>query len=346
MKKTLKLLLGLSLLLGPVKGEEAPQSQPQPQTRAWSVYVNGVRSGANSLQLSGVEWFDAQQLVSALGYRLQVLPQGCFINGQPLPQPVITVGGMPYTTPEAVAKAVGASVQRDPVRTSVFYQLSASNPAGIPYYSADYVTPEEEYKRQRRKDLSMAPGDVMLEEWDAKMAEEWKRKHPHLTYVPRAPDYAQIQFDPNEMPRMMTQEELENPVTYREQRPVAQPTGYLERTANNGVFAITITDVKLAEALKGMKPPLLPEPGKKFLVVHLTFENVSKVRQRPGWFNMRDQNGLAYPANSLYSKFPQGEMQTREKSVGFLIFEIPVQAQPTSLEAMVTPALNLSLIYR
>ena len=342
MKKLVAIALGLALLATPLLAEDEEQAV----TKGWSVYVNGVRSGANSVTVSGQEWFDAQQLISALGMKMQASAQGVFINGQAL-KPVLAVGQVVFTTPEAVARATGATVERDPVRTSLFFQLANNNPAGIPYYSADYITPDEEYKRQRRADLSMSPGDVILEDWDEKMAAEWKLKHPHTPYVPRAPDYKEIPLDSTrEMPRLMTQEELEKGVTLKGAKPVAQPTGYLTRVADNGVFKVTLSDVKLAEALKGMKPPLLPQPGNKFLVVNLRLENVSKTKQRAGWFNVRDQNGTPYPANTFYSQFSQGEMQTRETTNGYLIFEIPMAAQPVALEALVSPALSLSLIYR
>ena len=341
MKKLLWFAVGLLLTAAPLSADDE-----EAKTKGWSVYVNGVRSGANSVNVSGQEWFDAQQLVSALGFKLQASQQGVFINGQQL-TPVIAVGSVVFTTPEAVAKTTGATVQRDPVRTSLFFQLSNNNPPGIPYYSADYVTAAEEYKRQRRADLSMSPGDVMLEDWDTKMEAEFKAKHPYYQYVPRSPDYKQLPFDSaHEMPRLMTQEEVEQGATLKGQKPVAQPTGYLTRTANNGVFSVTLSDVKLAEALKGMKPPLLPQPGNKFLVVNLRLENVSKTKQRAGWFNVRDQNGTPYAANTIYSQFSQGEMQTRETTNGYLIFEIPMAAQPVALEALVTPALSLSLLYR
>jgi hypothetical protein len=344
-KKLVSMALGLALstlLATPLLAEDDPAAI----TKGWSVFVNGVRSGANSVSVSGQEWFEADQLVSALGMKMQTSAQGVFINGQAL-QPVISVGQVVFTTPEAVAKATGATVERDPVRTSLFFQLANNNPPGIPYYSADYITPAEEYKRQRRADLAMSPGDVMLEDWDEKMAAEWKLKHPHTPYVPRSPDYKEMHLDSSrEMPRLMSQEELEKSVTFKGDKPVAQPTGYLTRAADNGVFKVTIHDVKLAEALKGMKPPLLPQPGNKFLVVNLRLENVSKTRQRAGWFNVRDHNGAAYPANTFYSQFSQGDMQTRETTQGYLIFEIPMAAQPVALEALVTPALSLSLIYR
>ncbi len=341
MKKTLVVALGL--LLGSLWAEDpAP-----PQVASWSIYVNGVRNGANVVSSNGQDWFDAQQLVAALGYRLNVTPQGCFINGQPLSPQVTWVAGIPYTTAEAVARTVGARMSKDQVRTSVYYELSAQNPAGIPYYNSDYITADEEYKRNRRKELAMSPGEVMMEDHDAKMAEEWRKKHPFHTYVPRASDYVEMSMDHSEMPGIMSEEELLNQqTTYRNQKAPPAPSGYLQRSANNGVFQVNISDVKLAEALKGMKPPLLPSAGNKFLVVHLSLENVSKSKQRPGWFNMRDQNGLAFPANSLYSQFSQGEMQVREVTKGYLIFEIPMSAQPVALEALVSPALSLSLIYK
>lgn len=324
----------------------ADQPEP-PQTAAYSVYVNGVQNGVNSLRHNGQDWFDAQQLAGALGVHLKVGDSGFYINGQPLQQPVILIGNLPFTTAEAMAKTISATLQRDPVRRTAYFQLSKNNPEAIPYYAADYVTPEEQNRRQRAQDLSLSPGDQMLEEWDEKMAAEWRAKHPFMPYVPRGADYTQIRFDSKEFKGPMTDEEmLNNTNTYRQARPEHRPTGYMSRSANNGVFSITLTDVKLAEALKGLKPPLMPQPGNKFLVVHLKLENVSKTTQRPGWFSMRDQNGTPFPANNLYSQFSQGELRSKQANSGYLIFEIPMSAQPTALEAQVSPPLNLSLIYR
>lgn len=344
MKKLIWMAVGLALAAAPLMADDDDENGPR--TKGWSVYVNGVRSSANSVNVSGVEWFEAQMLVAALGMRMQTSQQGVFVNGQPL-TPVIAVGQTVFTTPEGLARATGATLQRDPVRTALFFQLAPPNTAGIPYYSADYITPAEEYKRQRRAELNMSPGDVMLEEWDEKMAAEWKAKHPFTPYVPRSPDYKELPFDSRrEMPRLMTQEELEGGATLKGEKPTVAPSNYLQRSADNGVFKVTIKDVKMAEALKGMQPPLMPKPGNKFLVVNLLLENVSKSKQRAGWFNVRDANGTPYPANSIYSQFSQGEMQVRETTNGYLIFELPMAAQPVALEALVSPALSLSLIYR
>lgn len=336
--------MGLSLTLGltPLAAEDE-----EIKTQAWSLYCNGVRHGVNGTRVGGQDWFDAIQMAAGLGFRLQAGAQGWFVNGQPMQQPVITIAGVPYTTPEAMARTVGAVVQKDPVRTSLMFQVANSNPAGIPYYSADYISPAEERRRQRRADLAMSPGEVMLEEFDEKMAAEWNKKHPWNPYVPRASDYTEINFDNKEMPRILTQEELEKSVTYNAKPQVEhRPSGYLTRSANNGVFQIILKDAKIAEALKGMTPPLMPQPGYKFVVLNLTLENVSKTNQHPGWFNVRDQNGTPYPASTIYSQFGQGNMRSRETTTGYLIFEVPMASQPIALELTVTPALSLSLIYR
>ncbi|MBN9419133.1 hypothetical protein ABS71_09895 [bacterium SCN 62-11] len=346
MKKLVALALGLSLfssasLVG------ADDDENKVKTLGWSVYVNGVKASANSVNVNGVDWFEAQQLVTAIGMSFQANETGAYANGQPI-VPIIRANGVVFTTPEAVGKAAGATVQKDPVRASIFYQTAASNPGQIPYYSADYVPPAEEYKRQRRADLGMSPGDVMLEDWDEKMGKAWAEKHPNNNlYVPRSPDFVEGTHDSSKnMPHLMTEEELLAGTSYKGQKPTAQPTGYATRTADNGTFRVTLNDVKLAEALKGMQPPLFPQAGNKFLVVKLSLQNVTKKRQRPGWFAVRGQDGSPYPANQYYSQFSQGEMAPNETNVGFLIFEIPMSVSPVGLDVLVSPALGLSLLYR
>lgn len=336
--------LALALAVSPLGADEAEA----PQTSAWSVYVNGLQNGVNAIHYKGMDWFDAQQLAAALGCQLRVGEQGFYINGQPMQPPVVLIGNVPFTTAEAMAKTVSATLDRDPVRHTASFQLAKHNDGGIPYYSADYVTPEEEYKRQRAQDMSLSAGDLMLEEWDKQMAEEWHKRHPWMPYVPRAADFRQLPFDSKEMRGPLTDEEIADTSNmYRSStKPQAAANGYLSRTANNGVFSMTVQDVKLAEALKGMKPPLMPQPGNKFLVVRLRLENVSKQAQRPGWFAMRDQNGTPFPANSLYSQFSQSVIGSKQGTSGYLIFEIPLSAQPVALELQVSPPLSLSLIYR
>ncbi len=347
MKKLVVLALGLSLLSSASLVRADDDEEGKVKTLGWSVYVNGVKSAANSINVNGIDWFEAQQLVTAIGMSYQANGSGAFANGQPI-VPIIKANGVVFTTPEAVAKAAGAVVQKDPVRASIFYQMAASNPGGIPYYSADYVTPAEEYKRQRRADMSMSPGDVMLEDWDDKMARAWAEKHPNNNlYVPRSPDFVDGVADSSKnMPHLMTEEELLKGSSYKGQKPTAQPNGYMTRSADNGTFRVTLNDVKLAEALKGMQPPLYPQAGNKFLVVKLSLQNVTKKRQRPGWFAVRGQDGVPYPANQYYSQFSQGEMAPNETNVGLLIFEIPMSVSPVGLDVLVSPALGLSLLYR
>jgi hypothetical protein len=347
MRKLAALALGLCLLSAPLVKADDDDESHKVRTQGWSVYVNGVKTGANSIQVNGVDWFEAQQLVTAIGMSFQANETGAYANGQPI-VPIIRANGVVFTSAEAVAKAAGAVVQKDPVRSSLFYQMAAANPEGIPYYSKDYVPPAEEYKRQRRAELGMSPGQVMLEDWDDKMAKAWQEKHPNNNlYVPRSTDYIEGGTDSTkEMPRLMSEEELLADSTYRGQKPSAQPSGYMTRTADNGTFRVTLNDVKLAEALKGMQPPLFPQAGNKFLVVKLSLQNVTKKRQRPGWFAVRGQDGIPYPANQYYSQFSQGEMAPNETNVGFLIFEIPMSVSPVGLDVLVSPALGLSLLYR
>ncbi|MBX3167646.1 MAG: hypothetical protein KF760_09545 [Candidatus Eremiobacteraeota bacterium] len=347
MKKLVVVALGLCLLSTAPLVRADDDEEGKVKTLGWSVYVNGVKSAANSVNVNGMDWFEAQQLVTAIGMSFQSNESGAYANGQPI-IPIIRANGVVFTTPEAVAKAAGAVVQKDPVRASIFYQMAASNPGGIPYYSADYIPPAEEYKRQRRADLGMSPGDAMLEDWDEKMGKAWQEKHPNNNlYVPRSPDFVESLPDSSkEMPRLLSEEELLAGASYKGQKPTAQPSGYMTRSADNGTFRVTLNDVKLAEALKGMQPPLYPRAGNKFCVVKLSLQNVTKKRQRPGWFAVRGQDGSPYPANQYYSQFSQGEMAPNETNVGFLIFEIPMSVSPVGLDVLVSPALGLSLLYR
>jgi len=345
-KKLVVMALGLSLLSAPlVRADDDEENKVK--TLGWSVYVNGVRSGANSVNVRGQDWFEAEQLVTALGLHFQSTDSGAFANGQPI-TPIVRTNGVVFCSAEAVAKAANAVMQKDPVRASLFFQMTNNNPGGIPYYSADYVPPAEEYKRQRRAELGMSPGEVALEDWDEKMGKAWQEKHPNNNlYVPRSSDYIeQVTDSTKNMPRLMTEEELLAKSSYKGQKPTAQPDGYASRTADNGTFRVTLNDVKIAEALKGMQPPLYPQGGNKFVVVKLSLQNVSKKSQRPGWFAVRDQAGQPYQANQYYSQFSQGEMRTNETNNGFLIFEVPMSVSPVAVEVLVSPALSLSLLYR
>ena len=340
-----------SLLLAPAFAAEpaadSKDSKEPLKAEAWSVLANGASHQVNAYTVKSRNWFDAEDLAAALGYRLQVSTQGFYVQGQPLRQPIVMVGSRPFTTAEAMAQTLSAKVDRDSVRKVASFQLASGQVEGIPYYSADYVTPAERAHQQRVADHPEDPGQVMLEEWDEQMAEEWNRKHPFNPYVRVASDIKDLKYDKGELPRIMTKEEVEDQTAFRRtDKPYAPATNYLARSASNGVFRVTVTDVKLAEALKGMQPPLLPDAGNKFLVVHLRVENISKKGQHGFFFQMRDQNGTPFQANDLYSKLPHADMRVNETYTGYLIFEIPMAAQPVALEAQVSPALSMSLIYR
>ena len=121
MKKLVVMALGLSLLSAAPLVRADEDEEGKVKTLGWSVYVNGVKTGANSINVNGMDWFEAQQLVTAIGMSFQANETGAFANGQPI-VPIIRAGGVVFTTPEAVAKAAGAVVQKDPVRASIFYQ--------------------------------------------------------------------------------------------------------------------------------------------------------------------------------------------------------------------------------
>ncbi|MHB2019478.1 MAG: stalk domain-containing protein [Candidatus Xenobia bacterium] len=130
---------------------------------------------------------------------------------------------------------------------------------------------------------------------------------------------------------------------YHEQHPDAGglPEAYQPRTAANGVFSVTVTNVQSESTHRSHYSP---RPGYKFVVVYLSQQNVSAEAQiYTGTFTLVDQRGASFdPAEGL-SNFFLAVLRPYGVNFGYLTFEIPEESQPTRLVLTVPTGTGLSV---
>ena len=314
------------------------------------LFVNGVKVDIPHVASGPQTYYPLEELAKAMGVLYSA--EGFLLNGQPLRVSPLMLDGKPWTTAEAACKTVGAVIVRDPVRRMVSITCHISTPAGLAYYKEDYKTPEQIQREERRKMLENAgsPGDALTEEkW-----KEWGKMYPTtnkaLDRTVRPPVELNIPAHPS-----MSEEDNairvpdgspDQPSNHHLANHNSQhdPGGFLAKIADNGIYRITVTNVRVAEALKGLGEGVRPQPGHKFVVVYLTEENISKQEQKTAWFALRDQAGNSYAANHGLSQFSQAPLRSREITTGYVIVEIPLGAQPSALELLCNPPLSVSLL--
>jgi Copper amine oxidase N-terminal domain len=118
---------------------------------------------------------------------------------------------------------------------------------------------------------------------------------------------------------------------------------YVPKSGQNNVFAVTVTNVETAGAIKDFYHP---RPGYRFVIVYLSQQNVSnEVQIYTGRFSLLDQNGQAHEYVEGLSNFWLVILRPYGINFGYLVFEMPVESQPTriALHALNQAPLTLNL---
>lgn len=312
------------------------------------VFINGVELGAKPTEIGNQLYFPGDELAKAMGASLSPAGNGGYtLNGLALRTPPMVINGKPFLTLESAAKTLGGSVLRDPVRHMITVTCQAQSPNGIAYYDKNYKTPEQQATAERDQNLKDAGlgSDVYLASKRAELQAMYPKTVAVLDRVPEPTDFKMPAHpwvnpdgaDPYTMPDG----------TPPKQAPAVasvQPNGYLSRMCENGTYKVSISDVKISEALKGISPDLVAPPGSKYVVVTLSEENQTRGQQPTAWFALRDANGTQYVGDYSLSQFSRGALRTRETSTGYIIFQVPSGAQPSALEVLCNPPLSVSLV--
>jgi len=326
-------LLLLLLLLAPLAAKET------------ELFINGVKAEAVPVTDLGTTYYPVGPIATALGAKLGFNGSYVSLNGQQLNTPPLVIKGEPYLSLDVIATTLGASVERDPVRGIVHLRGAAmTNTPGIPTYTADYKTPEQEEREKRNQMYKNAgiPGEIMIEEKE----EELKKQFPKTV---KALDRNKPDITPNWPSHPWISSGGDDPVpdgSANAPAPTAPKyasAGFAHRTGDNGTYKLTVTDVKIAEALRGVNPPQMPKPGHRFIVVFVTQENLTKNRVAPVWFGVRDVAGNLYPAEEAISQFSLATLNTRETTSGYVVCQIPEQAVPVAVELICSPAVSVGL---
>lgn len=328
------LLLFVLLLLAPLAAKET------------ELFINGVKADAVPVTDLGTVYYPVAPIATALGVKAAFNGSYVSFNGQQLNTPPLVIKGEPYLALDVIASTLGATVERDPVRGLVHLRGAAlSNTPGIPTYTADYKTPEQEEREKRNQMYKNAgiPGEIMLEEKE----EELKKQFPKTV---KALDRNKPDITPNWPSHPWISSGGDDPVPDGSANSPPENTGpkyasagFAHRSGDNGTYKLTVTDVKIAEALRGMNPPQVPKPGYRFIVVFVTQENLTKARVSPVWFAVRDVAGNLYPAEEAISQFSMGTLNTRETTSGYVVAQIPQQAVPVAVELICSPAVSVGL---
>ena len=336
------MMLAASLL-----GITSPSQAEEP----FQVFINGVQLAVQPTAHEDQLYYPGDELAKALGASFQATPNGYTLNGFPIKPPPLMSGGRAFLTLNSAVKALGGSILRDPVRHQITVTCGGpSGPGGIPYYSADYKTPEqqaEEEREQNLRDAGLASSGVWLSKKRAELTAMYPKTVSVLDRVPQPLDFAMPSHpwsSPNGAdPYVMPDGTPKSGGPTSTAMAPSRPAGYLSRTCENGVYRVSVTDAKISEALRGISPDFVAAPGTKYVVITLTEENQSKAPQPTAWFALRDAGGNQYVADYSLSQFPRGQLRARETSTGFIIFQIPSASQPSTLEVLCTPPLVLSL---
>lgn len=114
-------------------------------------------------------------------------------------------------------------------------------------------------------------------------------------------------------------------------------------TAENDVFKVSVTNLEQLATIKGQNPT---SPSNKFVTVYLSQQNVSnEVQIYTGKFALLDMGGRVYEYIEGLSNFWLVVLRPGGTNFGYIVFEVPKDAQPRQLVLSTTsrPPLSLNL---
>lgn len=131
-----------------------------------------------------------------------------------------------------------------------------------------------------------------------------------------------------------------NPPLEKEETP---PEAFIPRSASNGIFLLTVTNVELVNTIKDYYKP---KNNYQFVVVYLSQQNISDLVQTyTGKFYLIDNHKNIYNFIEGLSNFWLIILRPGGNNFGYLVFEIPKEAKPSQLilQAINQAALSVSL---
>ena len=104
---------------------------------------------------------------------------------------------------------------------------------------------------------------------------------------------------------------------------------YRSRSASNGTFEVTVTNVQTAE---NVKSHYLPRAGYHFVIVYLSQQNMSdRAQVYTGRFTLQDGSGASYEEQEGLCNFYLVVLRPGGTNFGYLVYEIPQNAAPRRL---------------
>ena len=104
---------------------------------------------------------------------------------------------------------------------------------------------------------------------------------------------------------------------------------YIPRSARNGAFLITITDVERVDNLRGYYQP---KSGHRFVIVYLSQKNISDTAQvDPGKLYLQDTSGNNFEGLDELSSHRPVIFRPYGINFGYLVYEVPEVTFPTRI---------------
>ncbi|MBI2267415.1 MAG: DUF4352 domain-containing protein [Armatimonadetes bacterium] len=248
------------------------------------------------------------------------LPPSLFVNGKKIETAPLDKSGILYVPAQSVSSALGLILKWDPSSQTIAIKDKSVQVAPLMKGGVLFVPAE-----------SMAEVAGASLEWDpvAKKASfvypppKIRPKNPETppgigTPPKFVPDKGAIVKNPQN-PRLP-----ENPVPQ-----IQEPEIFIPRSASNGDFFITVTNVERVTVIKDF---YRPKPGYRFVIIHLSQQNVSdKVQMYTGRFSLVDAAGRAFDYVEGLSNFWLQILRPGGINFGYLVFEIPDKSSPVQL---------------
>jgi hypothetical protein len=251
-----------------------------------------------------------------------------YINGTRAASPAIVRDGIAYLPAQTVAQSLNVSVRWDSQHNLLRVNNKTLTAAPLTESGRLYVPIEA---------LAAAIGSTV--EWDgqhhairlfAGAATSPSVTPPISTNPPPAvvlpvPAPAPIEAPPPDA----TVPEVRAPHPVRHNASIALGSPYIPKTTQNGVFQVTCTNL---EHVKTIKDYYRPRQGYQYIIVYLSQQNISDEMQiYTGRFSLVDDQERSYDYLESLSNFFLVILRPYGINFGYLVFEIPIDAQPAQL---------------
>lgn len=308
-----------------------------------SLYLNNSKIAGRVLVIDGSSYISAESLAEKLRTHVAFFPSSGTVvfNGRHI-KDFIKANGVIYISAKEASAAVGGMIKfnsqtRDLYISANPSKASAVSSSNTPIPSAGYSIPSPPSSMVTETSQQPLYGSI------------GSSSRPSSRFSSIRPSHSDgILRDGLRMPRNATISGVPAPPespSFKRIHEIQQRGNFSPKSGKNAVFSVTVNDM---EEIGSMKNGVSASAGKKYIVLYISQQNISKDPQiYTGKFTLMDEHSRVYDYLEGLSNYWLAILKPGGSNYGYIVFEVPADEHPVYLvlNAMNQPPLSIDLIH-